>query len=172
MKAVLSNIGKFDFSKLDRCFDNPHSTTIGFWSHWWLNLFKKGFVKDGALQIEKKNGGKTQADLNFYDENGNICGAIEVENNIYCYALDVENLAHYERFDSLKFLIIHVYADVDENGNYKNVKSTHEIKKAISKIIELKSPNYWIIVISKWGPNQEISKIRFSGISDLSLIHI
>lgn len=148
---------------------NPHSTMIGLWSHWWLSIYKDGYVKDGALGVENKNGEKNYADLNFYGEKGEMFGAIEVETTYNSYLTDVENLLNYPRkYKNLEFLILHVEARADEDGNYGNFKATQCVKDAINGIRGDKSfDGYWIVVISKWISEQ----IDFDGL-DTKCPHI
>ena len=164
IETVLKNIGKYDFKKLSRCFDSPHSTTIGFWSHWWLSICKDCYVKDEALQI-KTDDGETRADLMLYYNNGRLWGIVEVENNCEHYVTVVENLSCYaKKFDNLKFLIVHVWTEVDEKGNYKKTSEIRAIKDAIDRIKQYYFlQQYWIFVISKWGKDNSVSSVDFDG---------
>jgi len=164
---ILKNIKEYDFNKMSRCFDNPHCTTIGLWSHWWLDMFNDGYIKDGALGIKTPDGTK-YADLNFYDNKGRMLGAIEVENSPESYDICIRNLSYYSKeFENVNFLILHGWSDVDDDGNYElNEESYLQIKSAINKVVSepIKSQsNYWIIVISKWGKDENLKNIKFDG---------
>lgn len=164
---ILNNIKKFDYNKMSRCFDNPHCTTIGLWSHWWLEMFNNGYIKDGALGIKTPDGTK-YADLNFYDSDGRMLGAIEVENSPESYEICIRNLSYYPKeFENVKFLVFHCWAYVDDNGDYDLNEDTYiKIKSAINRVvIESKKSlsTYWIVVISKWGKDEDLKNIKFDG---------
>lgn len=163
-EEILKNIKKYDFEKLNRCFDNPHNSTIGFWSYWWLTQCQNGYVKDSGMRIIKKDKSTTYADLNLFGSNGEFYGALEVENKSKFYETDVKNLSSYpNKFNNIRFLILHFWIEVDENGKYVQSKTLNSTIKSIKMILKDNNPAFWILVISRWGPNSDLQKKHFNG---------
>ena len=132
------DIKKFEFSKLQRCITNAHSSGIGLWAHWWLELYKDGIILDSIERAyNKKKTHYRQADLIFCTSDGRRIGVLEFENDYGKFFKKAKSIHFYDRrrdiFPDLEFGLLVIWCSKKDSRIKKIKKEVNKTKNCMEK---------------------------------------